>query len=380
MSRKSLSAVETEPVTEERPALDDRAALVAERVAARYANAPSYGALSGEMSQSVPAAIAASGSGIEAHVAMPYALTTPAATPLEVLSALAPSPLSQHQPEPADTEDTSSNTSSSFAGTEPEPEAQLKPRRSRRIARARRRALLSIQETEAAQPIPANLIQFPRPMIATRKKRPRRAEGPLAAPEPGTQLSIFEVEPETVSTEPILAVAGEPEGQAWLQPDWPGIELDTQAREDLLEEPPLAPPVVAIELAPLSRRVLSAVVDVALILTAFLAAALLAAYRVPELPGPRFIELSAGLAVLALSLAYLTFFLTVGTSTPGMRYAGIRLSTFSGSKPDRGQRCTRLAALILSVAPLGLGLLWALFDDAHLTWHDRLSRTYLRKL
>jgi hypothetical protein len=28
---------------------------------------------------------------------------------------------------------------------------------------------------------------------------------------------------------------------------------------------------------------------------------------------------------------------------------------------------------------MGLGVVWALFDDAHLTWHDRLSKTYLRK-
>jgi len=26
-----------------------------------------------------------------------------------------------------------------------------------------------------------------------------------------------------------------------------------------------------------------------------------------------------------------------------------------------------------------LGVAWALFDEDHLCWHDRLSRTYLRK-
>ena len=36
-------------------------------------------------------------------------------------------------------------------------------------------------------------------------------------------------------------------------------------------------------------------------------------------------------------------------------------------------------ALPLSVLPVGLGLAWALFDDNRLTWHDRLSQTYLRK-
>jgi hypothetical protein len=38
-----------------------------------------------------------------------------------------------------------------------------------------------------------------------------------------------------------------------------------------------------------------------------------------------------------------------------------------------------LSALILSVLPAGLGLAWSIFDEEHLSWHDRLSRTYLRK-
>jgi uncharacterized RDD family membrane protein YckC len=62
-----------------------------------------------------------------------------------------------------------------------------------------------------------------------------------------------------------------------------------------------------------------------------------------------------------------------------MWYAGIKLSTFDGVIPIREQRCRRLVALLLSVLPLGLGLAWALFDADHLTWHDRLSGTYLRR-
>jgi hypothetical protein len=35
--------------------------------------------------------------------------------------------------------------------------------------------------------------------------------------------------------------------------------------------------------------------------------------------------------------------------------------------------------LPLSVLPLGLGLAWSVFDEDRLTWHDRLSGTYLRE-
>jgi uncharacterized RDD family membrane protein YckC len=61
-----------------------------------------------------------------------------------------------------------------------------------------------------------------------------------------------------------------------------------------------------------------------------------------------------------------------------MWYAGIGLCTTDGYVPNRAQRWRRLAALPLSVMPLGLGLAWSLFDEDRLTWHDRLSGTYLR--
>jgi hypothetical protein len=62
-----------------------------------------------------------------------------------------------------------------------------------------------------------------------------------------------------------------------------------------------------------------------------------------------------------------------------MKYARIGLCTFDDQSPTRAQRCGRLGALLLSVLPLGLGAAWAIFDEDHLSWHDRLSRTYQRK-
>ena len=58
-----------------------------------------------------------------------------------------------------------------------------------------------IYEEIEAQPIPANLIEFPREIIATRRMRPRLGDGPGEA-DP-QQLSIFEVDPNTVSTDPM---------------------------------------------------------------------------------------------------------------------------------------------------------------------------------
>ena len=36
----------------------------------------------------------------------------------------------------------------------------------------------------------------------------------------------------------------------------------------------------------------------------------------------------------------------------------------------------RMAGGLLSVISVGLGLLWAVFDEDRLTWHDHVSRTF----
>jgi uncharacterized RDD family membrane protein YckC len=76
---------------------------------------------------------------------------------------------------------------------------------------------------------------------------------------------------------------------------------------------------------------------------------------------------------------YQMLFLTLASATPGMKYAHIRLITFDGRIPSRAQRVRRLFALLLSLLPVGLGLAWAIFDEDHMSWHDRLSRTYPQK-
>jgi uncharacterized RDD family membrane protein YckC len=238
-----------------------------------------------------------------------------------------------------------------------------------------------IAVVEPAQPIYANLIEFPRELVAARRVRPRLAEGPLAADEPGAQLSIFEVDPGAVSTEPEMAsVVVEDSRSAWAEPEWSGIKLGAEPEEELLREPaPQAPAEVKPEVAPLSRRLLSIVFDVALIGMAFVTAATVAATRTAELPGLRAIEMGLAVALVIVAAIYHALFFTLAKATPGMHYARIRLCTFDGQIPTRAQRTARLVALLLSVAPVGLGIAWAIFDDDHLSWHDRLSRTYLRR-
>ncbi len=62
-----------------------------------------------------------------------------------------------------------------------------------------------------------------------------------------------------------------------------------------------------------------------------------------------------------------------------MKYAGVALCTFDDEVPTRLQLRRRFGAMLLSLLPVGLGFVWSVFDDDHLSWHDRFSATYLRK-
>jgi hypothetical protein len=98
-----------------------------------------------------------------------------------------------------------------------------------------------------------------------------------------------------------------------------------------------------------------------------------------QLPSPKILELGGAIVFVLIGMFYQVLFSTLANGTPGMKYARVSLRTFKNQRATRWQRQGRLGAMLLSVLPAGLGLAWALFDENHLCWHDRLSQTYLRK-
>jgi uncharacterized RDD family membrane protein YckC len=391
MSQKTPSASESRATQDGRLARDSRAALAAARVAQRYAQAPSYSQLlADEARAAMRAAEAASKAAQEAQAAVQYMLDglEAAAAPRAVMQPEVEATRAPASPETP--ERLLDESPFSYPGKQRQEAGQLgEPPLNRALSRANDRqtpaspetfatALEDARGTDTGEPIYANLIQFPRPMVATRRMRPRRAEGPLATAPAQSQLSIFEVDPGSISTLPAPTV-DEPAAPVWMRAEAASIELEPQPVEDLVEESTPQAQRGSIQLAPFSRRVMALIVDASFALAAFLSVALLFASHARQMPGPRTVELCSALAVLGIAAAYETLFFTLARATPGMRYAGIALSTFDGHHPTRAQRCGRLMALLLSVLPLGLGLVWAVFDEDHLMGHDRLSKTYLRK-
>ena len=91
-------------------------------------------------------------------------------------------------------------------------------------------------------------------------------------------------------------------------------------------------------------------------------------------------KMSAAVYLAALSVVYFQYFalFTVfGATTPGMMFRGLQVMSFSGEPPTPRQMLLRSAGYMLSAATCLIGFIWALWDEDQLTWHDRLSKTYL---
>ncbi len=242
--------------------------------------------------------------------------------------------------------------------------------------------------------IPANLIEFPRVLVAPRKVRPRLAEGPLReeameraesrpVAETTGQLRIFEVE-EVVVPAPASVAPALPEAPA-AAPEWHHIRLDARpvpiARPHAQGAALDAAPTqfdLPLSVASLSRRGMAALVDTSLIAIGYLGLVAAFVSVLPVRPSGRAGEITAAAVFAACFAAYHWLFASYGGATPGMRYARIALCSFRDENPSRREVRWRFAAFLLSLGTMGLGLLWSVVDDDRLGWHDRISRTYQR--
>jgi len=91
-------------------------------------------------------------------------------------------------------------------------------------------------------------------------------------------------------------------------------------------------------------------------------------------------KLSVAVCVATFAVVYMQYFalFTIfGGTTPGMMMRGLQVVSFSGEPPTPRQMLLRSVGYMLSAGTFFLGFLWAMWDSDELTWHDRLSRTYL---
>ena len=84
-----------------------------------------------------------------------------------------------------------------------------------------------------------------------------------------------------------------------------------------------------------------------------------------------------GSVFLGLLFFYWIFYLRYVGETAGMTWMRLRIVSLDGQPPSASQKWGRAVATILSFCAAGLGFLWALADEEKLTWHDRMSQTYV---
>jgi uncharacterized RDD family membrane protein YckC/ribosomal protein L40E len=130
-------------------------------------------------------------------------------------------------------------------------------------------------------------------------------------------------------------------------------------------------------MASLHERRLAAALDAALLLFAYGSFLTLFAALGGRLAASK-VDAAVLLATLGLFYAqYFALFTFFGGVTPGMMWRGLRLATFDGREPRVRDKAWRTFGYLVSAGTLMIGFLWALWDEDHLCWHDRISHTHL---
>src|ERR1700687_4207119 len=89
---------------------------------------------------------------------------------------------------------------------------------------------------------------------------------------------------------------------------------------------------------------------------------------------------ASGLQTL-LGIAYFCYFWSAAGKgqTPGMRALNIRVVKTDGSQLDYVGAFIRYIGLVISIACLFIGVIWAAFDGQKQGWHDKIAGTYVVK-
>jgi uncharacterized RDD family membrane protein YckC len=155
----------------------------------------------------------------------------------------------------------------------------------------------------------------------------------------------------------------------------PSVEAEARRITEQTQAPPCGLPVASLD-----ERRRSLLIDVACL--AFAYGGFLALFG--SLGGHFTLsKLSAAVCAFTFAFVYLQYFglFTIfGGSTPGMMLSGLQVASATGDTPTPRQHLLRAIGYMLSAGTCFLGFFWVLWDEEKLTWHDRISKTYLTEV
>jgi uncharacterized RDD family membrane protein YckC len=233
------------------------------------------------------------------------------------------------------------------------------------------------EDLDNLSPEEANFLEFPQQNtpLDVELGASARAEGelpileaaPLEKPEGGLRILssaaveagelTLEGEPASGEGEPVEIVVGAPEKS---------VQPASQEVSSLV-----------LPLAPMGRRFLAGLADTLVLLVGASVFAL-----VFWLVGGHLRLDSLNLAVLAVIavffiLVYFGLFTALASSTPGLLWMECEVRNLEGAHPTTQESFLRAFGYLVSITALMLGFLWALLDSEGLTWHDRMSGTFI---
>jgi uncharacterized RDD family membrane protein YckC len=212
-----------------------------------------------------------------------------------------------------------------------------------------------------------------------------QAEFPFESRQPAATVAVQTEEPQPAGHDPneefaFTIAIGRPPQKA--EPDDARLLIDVSlpplsVDQEEAPEPSEESPSDLYPVATLRERRRAALIDVACL--AFAYGGFLALFG--SLGGQFTLsKLSAVVCFSTFAFVYVQYFglFTIfGGTTPGMMVRGLQVASFTGDAPTAQQLFWRTAGYMISAGTFFLGFFWALWDEDAMTWHDRLSRTYL---
>ena len=234
---------------------------------------------------------------------------------------------------------------------------------------------VEVQPSVESAPAPLPQAEPELPQVIQHRPRPKRKV--IAFPrQPGASEAVYRLADPVLPEQPrILDVPEELEAFP-STPFLDGLQFETMQQTSAVPSEHIDLPFRVVSRP---QRIYSALVDWALVAVAAGVFAWICHKMLPSLTLSKPILLTATVAPVLLWAIYQYLLLVYAGRTAGMQVAGIRLSTFKGTRPSPRHRRNRVAGLYLSTASLTMGLLWAFVDVDSLCWHDRISGTYLTK-
>ena len=164
----------------------------------------------------------------------------------------------------------------------------------------------------------------------------------------------------------------EPESNTETEPLKIELGPSGDSYADLDEDEPSTVPI-----AQMKMRFYAALIDALVLLSAVGVYALIF-WQVGGAFSTEPLELAAtGLIGAFFIVLYFAGCTAIASATPGLIWAGLEVITFEGNPPRPTDCIWRGFGYLVSMSALMLGFIWAAVDAEGLTWHDRMSRTFI---